>query len=86
MTDTLHEDLCTFMIIYANVKYRSKQNCFIITRLLRLGYMFRLSRVIIRPSKEQAQGYLSTVFPGPLDAFFSRKMLPKFDSRLMRRG
>ena len=27
-----------------------------------MGYMFRFSRVIIRPSKEQVQGYLSISF------------------------
>jgi len=29
---------------------------------------------------------INTVFPGPLDAFFSWKMWPKFDLRLMRQG
>jgi hypothetical protein len=42
--------------VYANMKYQSKHTCFLITRLLHLGYMFRLSRVIIRPYKEQVQG------------------------------
>jgi hypothetical protein len=40
-------------------KISVKTDLLIITRLLPLGYMFRLSRVIIRPSKEQVQGYLN---------------------------
>jgi len=43
--------------MYMNIKYQSKHNYLLYNYYL--WAMFRLSRVIFRPYKEQIQGYLS---------------------------
>jgi len=46
--------------LHTIIKYKSKRTSLFIKQLLPQGYMFRIPRVIIRPSMEQIQDYLSS--------------------------
>jgi len=53
--------LCLLNIYkYKNISQNT--NALLFYKLLLLGYMFRLTRVIITPSKEQVQCYLSVSY------------------------
>jgi hypothetical protein len=54
----IYTHIYIYTYIYIHIKYQSKHKIYILY-LLTQGYMFRLLRVIIRPSEEPIQEHLS---------------------------